>query len=442
MTTPSAREAREIIAALRTGVVPAAGLHHFATGLDDLMGVIDAELQEVADSTGSGRAKWIRGGYGSGKTFATRLICWRARKQGFATSEVQISITDTPLHRLETVYRRMMSRLTTDTDGEGAFSGIVATWIYELGEAVSRLKGIEESDPAFPAAVEQRLEDRLSALSARNPTFARVLRAYHSALDSGDFSTAQGLLGWLAGEPNTAMGIKRAADVKSEVDGSTALTFMRGVLQLLRESNYRGWVVVLDEVETIQRMRSDVRDKALNALRQLVDMLLGGELPGMYLVVTGTPEFFEGYKGLKELAPLADRVATTFHDDPRFDNLRAPQVRLQPFDQARLASVGRAVRDLYPTEHRDRVVARVDDGLIDDLVDVETAGFGGRVDIVPRLFLRRLVDIMDRVDQYPDFDPRVDVGLKIDESMLRPEELAARRGDPGDLPPPRARRLD
>ena len=428
MSQVSEREAREIIAALRTGAVPRDGLHHFATGLDALLAVVDEELGEVSVGVGSGRAKWIRGPYGSGKTFATRLLCWHARQQGFATAEVQISVTDTPLHRLETVYRRLMERLTTETDGEGAFSAIVDTWIYEIGEEVMRLQGIAESDPAFPAAVEQRLENKLAGLSKRNPAFARVLRAYHQAMEGSDFATAQGLLAWLAGEPSVAAAIKRAADVKGDLDGPAALTFLRGVLQLLRESRYQGLVLVLDEVETIQRMRSDVREKALNALRQLVDLLLGGELPGLYLVVTGTPEFFDGYKGLRGLAPLEARVQTRFGADPRFDNLRAPQVRLAPFDVDRLAEVGRRVRDIFPARAPDRVRAHVDDRFIDALVQQTTSAFGGQVAVVPRLFLRELVDVLDRVDLYPDYDPAQNFAFAIDEAGLTPEELAARQG--------------
>lgn len=428
MSPISDHEARDIVAALRTGAVPRDGLHHFATGLDALMDIVDEELSEVVAGGGSGRAKWLRGSYGSGKTFATRLLCWNARQRGFATAEVQISVTDTPLHRLETVYRRLMERLTTDTDGEGAFPALIDTWLYEIGEEVMRLQGIDERDPAFPAAVEQRLENKLAGLSKRNPAFARVLRAYHQAMERSDFATAQGLLAWLSGEPSVAAAIKRAADVKGEVDGPAALTFLRGVLQILRESGYQGLVLVLDEVETVQRMRSDVREKALNALRQLVDLLLGGELPGLYLVVTGTPEFFDGYQGLKGLAPLADRVQTRFGDDPRFDNLRAPQVRLASFDRAKLAEVGRRVRDLFPTKSPQRLRTKVDDRFIDALVLQTTSAFGGQVTVVPRLFLRELVDILDRVDLHPDYDPTQRLTLEIDEALLTPEELAARHG--------------
>jgi len=118
-------EGEEIIQALRTGVVPRVGLHHLATGLERLMTTIEEELDFVSGGGGHGRVKWIRGAYGSGKTFATRLLAARARAKGFATSEVQISINDTPLHRLETVYRRLMERLTTPADGHGAFQAVV-----------------------------------------------------------------------------------------------------------------------------------------------------------------------------------------------------------------------------------------------------------------------------------------------------------------------------
>ena len=127
-------------------------------------------------------------------------------------------------------------------------------------------------------------------------------------------------------------------------------------------------------------------------------------------------------------------MQTHFGSDPKFDNLRAPQVRLAPFDAVRLAEVGRRVRDLYPAQEPDRVQRRIDDRLIDGLVKNMTSAFGGKVDIVPRLFLRDLVDRLDRVDQHPDYDPAADLSMEVDESLLRAEERAARHGlpDPDD----------
>jgi hypothetical protein len=219
---------------------------------------------------------------------------------------------------------------------------------------------------------------------------------------------------------------------------------------VLRQSGHAGLVVVLDEVETIQRMPGPTREKSFEALRQLVDLLYDGGLPGLYLVVTGTPELFDGYKGLRGATALHQRIKTRFGDDVRHDNLRAPQVRLLPFDVDRLREVGRRVRDLYPAEHRERVRDKVDERFVDALVAQVTQGFGGDVGVTPRTFLRELVDVMDRVDLHESFEPASEYELDIDEDALSAQELDARRGvrgeaaeeeDTGELPPVR-RRLD
>ena len=107
----SAQRRREIIDALRRGTVPQRGLDVFAVGLDRFEPALDEELRAVAE--GGAGFKAIRGEYGSGKTFFARWLQERAKRLGFATAEVQISETETPLHRLETVYRRAMERLST-----------------------------------------------------------------------------------------------------------------------------------------------------------------------------------------------------------------------------------------------------------------------------------------------------------------------------------------
>ena len=432
-----------IVNALRSGLVPRQGLEQFATGLDPLVAAVTEELDYVAQ--GKGISKWIRGEYGTGKTFAARYLCSIARKRQFATAEVQISINDTPLHHLETVYRRLMERLETEADGPNAFQAIVEGWLYKVGDEVTRLRGLSEDDPGFADATEQRLEDKLADLSRRAPAYSQVLRAYHRAAHEGDFATAQGLLAWLAGQPHTDRSVLKGAGARGKVDGQASLAFLSGLLLLLRQSGYSGLMVVLDEVETIQRMNVQSREKSLNALRQLMDMMANEELPGLHLVVTGTRDFFEGYKGLKALSPLYQRVHVDFADDPRWDNLRAPQVRLLPFSEERLLAVGRRVRDLYPARDAARMALRVGEDFLIGLVRQVTDGFGGKVSLAPRLFLRELVDVMDRVDQHEEYDPSLHYRLDLQDAKLAPEELAAKHGrevEVEDEPEVRPRRLE
>ena len=78
-------------------------------------------LALAAVAAGRGGFKVVRGEYGTGKAFFGRWLQGRARARGFAASEVQINETETPLHKLETVYRRLVERLGTADTGVGAF---------------------------------------------------------------------------------------------------------------------------------------------------------------------------------------------------------------------------------------------------------------------------------------------------------------------------------
>ena len=54
---------------------------------------------------------------------------------------------------------------------------------------------------------------------------------------------------------------------------------------------------------------------------------------------------------------------------------------------------------------------------------------GGKVGVAPRIFLRKLVaGILDRVDLYPDFEPRRDFELTLTQDELTVEERAAAGG--------------
>ena len=194
---------------------------------------------------------------------------------------------------------------------------------------------------------------------------------------------------------------------------------------------------MLDEVETLQRVRSDVRDRSLNALRQLVDEIDSGRFPGLYLIITGTQAFYDGPQGIQRLAPLAQRLHTDFATEARFDNPRAVQIRLPGFTLPLLEAVGCRIRDLY-AEHaqsRERVTALVNDAYVADLARAVTGGLGGRVGVAPRIFLKKLVgDILDRVDQFPDFDPRQHYALTLAETELTDVEREARAArSPDDI---------
>lgn len=416
---------REIVGALRNGTVPRRGIELLAVGLSRFEKALDEELSQVA--LGRGVFKAVRGDYGTGKTFFSRWVQHRAQQLGFATADVQISETETPLHRMETVYRRALENLRTKQWEDGAFRSLIERWFYSLEEEVLARPGVDSGDAAMlGAAVGELLESRLAAVSATQPQFAAALRACHRARMAEDHAAADGLLSWLMGQPNVGGDVKRKAGIKGEIDHFGAAGFLRGLLVVLAQTGRKGLLLVLDEVETIQRMRSDTRERSLNALRQLIDDLDGGRYPGVYLLITGTPAFFDGPQGVRRLPPLEQRLFVDFGKDPTFDNSRAVQVRLTPFSTERLIEVGRKVRDLYPTSQPERVAQKVSDALIHALAQRVTGTLGGKVGVAPRLFLKKLVgDVLDRVEEHEAFDPAQHYQLSLSASEMNEEERAA-----------------
>jgi hypothetical protein len=374
--------------------------------------------------------KAVRGEYGCGKTFLARWLTDRARKMGFATSEVQISETETPLHRLETVYRRLTERLATADQPQGALQNIIDGWFFTLEEDVLAEGGSEASDaPQLLRRTNDLLEQRLAQVTRSAPMFSAALRGYRRAQAEHEVAVADRILAWMSGQPNVAASAKRYAGVKGDLDHFGALNFLQGILTLLRDSGQAGLVLVLDEVETIQRVRSDIRDRSLNALRQLIDELDAGRFPGLYILITGTSAFFDGPQGIQRLEPLAQRLHVDFQTEARFDNPRAVQIRLPAFDLDRLGQVGAKVRDLFVqhTASADRVTGLCDDVYIRDLAQAVAGKLGGKVGIAPRLFLKKLVaDVLDRIDQFEEFNPRDHYALTVHEAELsRVERQAA-----------------
>ena len=185
---------------------------------------MDADLDVVA--SGGAAFKAVRGEYGSGKTFAARWLAERAKARGMATTEVQISESETPLHRLETVYRRICDRLQTAEHPPSALRPVLDAWLYELE--------VETGNAATA------LESRLAQVATTAPPFAAALRSYHSAMVRGDLPTAEGLAAWLGGQPHVAASVRREAGVRGDLDHFGAFGFLQGLLSVLRDAGHRG----------------------------------------------------------------------------------------------------------------------------------------------------------------------------------------------------------
>ncbi len=422
MSTLSDRDVEHIFEKLRQGVVPERGLEAFAHGIDRQRNEIGRQLDLVR--RGEGGFKFLRGGYGCGKTFMARLAVLEAQARGFATSFVVVSDNDLKFHRFDDVYGKVVRELGTSACPRGALGDVLDRWIGQVEETLEATGADPDADD-FDDRVRARLRDDLAAMSGGKapPDFVRVVQTIFDLKQQGDIAEAGALLSWLAGSPNVSAAAKKAAGVKGDIGSRDALDYLRGVLEIVKAAGYAGLVVVIDEAETIIRMRKDTRHKSLNGIRQIVDA--SGGYPGLLWLFTGTPEFFDSRAGVAGLAPLHDRVQ--FMAQGGVASLRQPQLELRPFDRERLRTVAMKLRDLYPADDPADLQGRVSPAFVERLVDEVTKGFRGDVGVVPRQFLRQFVDQLDKVNDFEDYDPMTAYGFE-PPGDLKPEEQHAMAG--------------
>lgn len=410
MSTLTQKDVEHVFESLRKGLVPERGIDAFAVGIEKQRGELHRQL-DLARS-GEGTVKFLRGGYGCGKTFMARLALLDAQARGFATSFVVVSDNDLKFHRFDDVYRKVLTELGTASCSRGALSDVLDRWIGRVEESLVAA-GEDDSDSAFDAKVQKRLDEDLAAMTGGQAPqdFVRVIQTIFELKQKGDVAEAGALISWLCGSGNVAASAKKAAGIKGDIESRDALDYLRGVLEIVKAAGYAGLIIVIDEAETILRMRSDSRHKSLNGIRQIADA--AGSYPGMAWVFTGTPEFFDTRYGVAGLAPLHDRIR--FLKRGRFASLRQAQLELVPFDADRLRSVALRLRELFPTSDRGRLDQKISTAFVERLVAEVTAGFKGDVGVVPRQFLREFVTQLDLVEEHADYEPMSEYGFQAKE---------------------------
>lgn len=423
------RDRAHIFQRLRNGTVPNRGLEAFAVGIERHRKELQRKLEEVQG--GEGDVKFLRGGYGCGKTFMASLLVEDAQQRGFATSFVVVSDNDLHFHKFDELYRKVVSALSTPACPQGALGDILDRWIGGIEEGLVEL-GMSDADPGFDAKVLAKLDEQLVALTGGHapPDMIRVVRKVFELKQARRPQDASALISWLSGSENVAAGIKNTAGIKGDVSSSDSLAYLRGILEIVKSAGYKGLVIVIDEAETILRMRGDVRGKSLNAIRQIVDAASG--YPGLLWAFTGTPTFFDDRQGVRGVEALYARIK--YEEFNGVPSLRQPQLALTPFDPERLLKVALKLRSLHPDLAPEDAERRVPRELVEQLVDKVTEGFHGDVGVVPRQFLRTFVNILDVLADNPEQSAHGLLGFAPAE--LTPEEEAVLAGRKLDEPPP------
>jgi adenosylhomocysteinase len=394
-------ESLNIINALRRGTVPADGLARIVVGLEMEEGAVSRQLDYVAE--GGGDLKFIRGDFGSGKTFFVARALEIAMGKGFATAHIFVSPT-APLGKPKALYQQICAGLRT-TEGDHALKTIVDNWVYAIEERLIAADRGNEGDTSLERAAENEIETALAGISETSTGLSAALRTYYRANNTGDFSLAQAAIGWIAAEPTVGRDFKQQAGIKGEVDDSTAFPFLAGLIEIIHAAGYAGLAIAIDEMETIQGLQRSQRDRSYQTLARIIDALDGGRMPHCYFLFTGTPAFFDSSRGIRSVPPLYDRISVAGAETDAYKNPRQPQIQLPKFDTGKLELVALKVTEVYAQAYREVDRERVSHRFIRAMIKKLTGRFGGRVDVIPRIFLKEFIDVLDKCELYEDYNP-------------------------------------
>jgi len=396
------KSARDIIDALRHGVVPKTNLGLLMVGQQTAREHLSEILLEVGPN--KSHFKFIRGQYGSGKTFLCSWLKEFAIEHEFAVSFLNIS-HDQPLSDLPVFFSGMINSLRTpEKMDSSALVDILESWLLNIHNKTARIEGIDPDKPVglqqLLKIVQKSIEGELANLNDIEPGFSLALRAFYEGKINGDMELVSNAVAWITGSRSLSAQALREIGVKGYLEANNVFPRMRAILEIISGDRYKGLLLLVDELELIRKIpHARQREQALETLRLLIDEAGRNALPGCLIIFTGTDEFFEDERyGLKSYEALAERVMAPFTHE-NFVSMRQPIISLESLDRERLANVIYKIRDLYGIAYNWDAKHFASDESINKLIEEWTVFGDENIDRKTRPILREFIQMLDLCEE-------------------------------------------
>ncbi len=386
---------RRALEALRNGVpngdaVAVLGCNQPAVERD-----FDVLLERAAGQSGmpdSSLGMLVAGEFGSGKSHLLSYLENRALEQNFVCSRVVIS-KETPLFDIDKVFKAAVEN--------GRVPGITGHLVEEITQRVDydspgyadffRWANREDNGlhRIFPATlmVRERLHDE---------DLENEINRFWSG-DRPDIREIRGGLGDIGQTSAYSFRAPLARDLPPQR--------LRFVLELIKAAGYRGWVVLMDEIELVANYSVLQRARSYAELTRWMGQAIDENYPGLVVVGTVTADF-----------------ASVVLDQKEDRDKAAPRLRARQRDADNLAAA-RAETGMRIIERGQRLLAEPDDAMLSHLYDqlknihsqayswevpdiVHGIGQGGRRRI--RSFVRRWINEWDLRRLYPELEPEIE----------------------------------
>ncbi len=378
-----------ILNAYKNGVVPATIPKSLFVGREEEQSEFKRCFKNTAD--GISCIKWIVGEYGTGKTFMLHQLKEDALKDDFIVSHIQIDKTFR-FNNLEQMYYRIMHNLFVKsvTGRKCSFDDLFDIWIENLQNTPNRAQSAEE------------LNRVIVTLNRFNNAFSRSFLAYIRARIKKDHAISEAVAAWITGEKNIPASLKKQVGIVGGVDKFNMMDFMRAFTHLITLLGYKGFVVLVDELDLIIEERKDIRLNAYANLRQIIDLTSTGELNQTFFVLSGTPRLIHDEKGVGSYGALAQRLGHAI--DPKRKNmgdLRQPILWLSPLGDAAFLEFTRALSKLYA--HHYPLELKISTESLKNWVLLSYHKEGTDLKMLTfRDFSTKLLEILDIIQQNPD----------------------------------------
>jgi hypothetical protein len=287
-----------------------------STGLDGFVSRWERETLPFLSAGGS-ELRFVEGPNGRGKTHFLQVLETHARRAGFVTCRVGTQTK--PFAALQDTYREIASSMTSRAFGSNGICGLAPLL---AGLTAEQLAGFQQS-------------------ARGNPGYRNLITTYARRAQAGqtDQPATQDLRALLMNDTNRRVTFGELFRIDRDLPRPlgklgkrNAGVWLRSLLTLPRQLGFKGLVVLFDETGADLHLRPEplrARQQHMANLRNLVDHLATGGIPGCSVVYATTNDFihmaFEDYPAMwQRVARLEE--ASPFAESPR--NPRAVWCRL------------------------------------------------------------------------------------------------------------------
>lgn len=331
MSSITPLNAERIIDALRSGVVPSAGIRELSVGRENWLDSVRHDLSFVA--SGASKLRILSAPWGGGKTHFLQLVKESTSEFNLVVSYVVLHSREAPLDRFEIVFHKIMS-------------GLVFPGGMNLESA------LDSWASSFPYYESAEIGNELRKLSP-SLDFRAALRACltHSQGDVvAQREVLRNIAGWLQGD-SLSPSLKKLG-VHNPIKITNVTEILGAFLRFLVCEGYAGLVVMLDEAQAVTSLtQSRRRDEANQNLRKLLDN--ADEHTGLYIVFATTPGFLnDPTRGAKSYPALWSRIRDVVNMPIAKTSKRSLIISLELLNSEQLTELATKIVTIHSTAYQ------------------------------------------------------------------------------------------